>query len=91
MSYKFLFLLPKSELETIVNHPCHLDQTQMPKGQFAKIVTSHKKIRMVLGLEESEVCQNCPISQNCHLKDKVPAKKLASSKDLAIVLYGMAN
>ena len=91
MSYKFLFLMPKADLETIVNHPCHLNQDKIPKGQFSKVVTSHKKIRMVLGIEEEKVCKKCPISEKCHLKDKVPAKRLGSSKDIALILYSMAS
>ena len=46
---------------------------------------------MVLGIEEAEVCKKCPISEKCHLKDKEPAKRLGSSKDIALILYAMAS
>ena len=85
---KYLYLLPKNDLIRIVGTPCKVMKDR-PIQEFNKRVTGYKKLRNFFEIKEENVCKICPQRNTCHLKDKVPKKKLNSVEDVAMVLYSM--
>ena len=95
--HKFIHLIPSSDLKRITERPCPLISKYLGKGDSKggrgidlAIMTASKKLRKIQKLKEAETCKNCRVKEECHLRDKEPAKHLGSTLDLSLVLYAMA-
>lgn len=89
--YKFIHLLPKSDLALMSRTPCPVREKEKKfKGINNRILTAAKKLRKVQNIKEKEVCRSCILSNECHLKDKSASKKLANTSDLSLLLYSFA-
>lgn len=52
-------------------------------------ITSFKKARAYLGIEETATCAKCSQKNECRLKDKVPQAGVTSSKDVLMMVHSM--
>lgn len=88
--YRFYNLMPRKELIEVVDSPCEKN-VKWTKGNNVKLMTAYKKLRQILNVEEEKTCSRCPLAKSCHMANKTPTNKGASSKDLALILYAIAD
>lgn len=90
ISYKYIHLIPRKDLNYLVNSTCIVNWENGTQ-KLNKTITSFKKIRATNKIDEISTCGKCKYSSRCHLAKKVPRTKLTSVGDLVLILYSIVD
>ena len=68
-----LFRLPQAELKAVAMMPCPVNLTTSKEAK--SVIASSKRLRIFTQVSEATACDNCPLAEECKMRNLPPSSK----------------